>query len=420
MSPVDGAWLRMDSATNPMVINVALLLDGPVPHEEVEALLRDRLLSHARFRRRVAPSSLPLVPARWEDDPCFDLGTHLHRAALPSPHDERALQELVSDLMSAPLDRERPLWHVHHVEGYPGGSVLVARVHHAVGDGVALVKLLLSLTDGGPRSRQAPPPVGVAAAKARGPAELARMAGDRALALAKMLALPADPRGALKGALGVRKKVAWSRAFDLAELKGAAHARSAKLNDLVVASVSGALREYLANKGAASPALRALVPVYVRGHQREGAELGNHFGLVFMPLPVHVEGLEDRIAQAKRTMDDIKRAPDALAAIAVLAAMGVASRGIQRIGVDIFTRKASLLITNVPGPTEHLSLLGRRLSSVLVWAPVSGDVALGVTLLSYAGSMRMGVSSDARVVADPEGIVAAFEGVIERTLAPGA
>jgi diacylglycerol O-acyltransferase / wax synthase len=417
MSPVDGAWLRMDSATNPMVINVVMLLDGEVPHAELAGLLRDRLLPHARFRRRVVPSPAPLVPARWEEDPCFDLATHLHRVALPSPGDEAALQDLVGDLMSAPLPPGRPLWQVHHVEGLASGSVLVARVHHAVGDGVALVKLLMQLTDDGGRPKKEPPRVGVAERRASGPWRYAKLAGEKALSLGRMLALPADPPNALRGAIGVRKKVAWSRPFDVAELKGAAHARSAKLNDLVVASVGGALREYLAGKGGVPATLRALVPVYVRGHQKEGAELGNHFGLVYLPLPVHLEGTEDRIAHARKTMDDLKRAPDALTAIAVLAAMGMASEGIQRLGVDIFTRKASLLLTNVPGPTEHLHMLGRRLSSVLVWAPVSGDVAVGVTLLSYAGSMRLGVSADARVVKDPEGIVAAFERVLERTLA---
>lgn len=417
MSPVDGAWLRMDSATNPMVINVVLLLDGAVPHADLAELLRERLLPHARFRRRVVPSPAPLVPARWEEDPCFDLATHLHRVALPSPSNEAALQEMVGDLMSAPLPRDRPLWQVHHVEGFEGGSVLVARVHHAVGDGVALVKLLLHLTDDGAPGRKAPPSVGLAPERPKDPLRYAKLAGAKALSLGRMLALPVDPPSAIRGPIGVRKKVAWSRPFDVAQLKGAAHARSAKLNDLVVASVGGALREYLAERGGVPEGLRALVPVYVRGHQKEGAELGNHFGLVYLPLPVHMEGIDDRIAHARRTMDDLKRAPDALAAMAVLAAMGMASQGIQRLGIDIFTRKASLLLTNVPGPTEHLHLLGRRLSSVLVWAPVSGDVALGVTLLSYAGSMRLGVSADARVVQDPEAIVAAFEGVVERTLA---
>lgn len=415
MSPVDGAWLRMDSATNPMVINTVLMLDGAVPHAQIEALVRDRLLLHARFRRRALESGAPLVPPRWEDDPHFDLRTHVHRVALPAPADEAALAELVSDRMSAPLDRQRPLWQLYHVEGLASGSALFARVHHAVGDGVALVNLLLGLTDEGPKPKAVK--VGVPIAKARDVVELGKLAGDRAASLTRMLLLSSDPEGPLRGNLGVRKRAAWSRPFDVEAVKAAAHRRHAKLNDVVVASVAGALREYLASKGSSQEQVRALVPVYVRGHAQQGSELGNHFGLVFLPMPVHLPEAEARIGHAKKAMDDLKRAPDALVAMTVLGAMGMASEGLERIGIDIFTKKASLLLTNVPGPAEHLHLLGRRLSSVLVWAPVSGNIALGVTLLSYAGSIRLGVSADARVIEDPRAIVEAFERVFEASLA---
>lgn len=414
MSPVDGAWLRMDSPTNPMVINAVLLLEGAVPHVEIERLLRERLLPHPRFRRRAVSSAVPLYPSRWEEDPHFDLATHLHHVAVPSPGDEGALAELIGDIMSSPLDHDRPLWQVHHVEGMASGSVLIARVHHAVGDGVALVKLLIGLTDEGPK--KAPPKVGLTGKGAHDLKEYAMLAGAKAVSLAKMLALSADPRGPLKGPLGVRKKVAWSRPFDVEAIKRAAHARSAKLNDIVVATVAGAIKTYLDTHGSEQGSLRALVPVYVPKHA-QGAEMGNHFGLVFLQMPIGPASLEGRIVEAKRAMDDLKRAPDALVAMTVLGAMGLASEGIERIGINIFTKKASMLLTNVPGPAEALHLLGRRLSSVLVWAPVSGDVALGVSMMSYAGSMRMGVSADARVVADPRSIVTAFEELFERTLA---
>ena len=302
MSPVDGAWLRMDQPTNPMVINAVMMLEGAVPHAEIERLLRERLLPHPRFRRRVVASPAPVVPARWEEDPHFDLATHLHRVALPSPADEGALAELIGDLMSAPLHRDRPLWQVYHVEGLASGSVLIARVHHAVGDGVALVKLLLGFTDEGPKPP--PPKVGLPAPKPRDPKAIVRLAGQKAVALGKMLALSADPEGPFKGSLGVRKRVAWSRPFLVDDLKRAAHARSAKLNDIVVASVAGALRDYLLSRGSSQDRLRALVPVYIPGHA-EGADMGNHFGLVFLDMPVHIEDADARIVASKQAMDDL-------------------------------------------------------------------------------------------------------------------
>ena len=405
----------MDSATNPMVINSVLFLEGAVPHSEVERLLRDRLLIHPRFRRRVADSMLPGIPPAWEEDPNFELANHLHRNGLPPPGDEDALAELVGDIMSSPLPRDRPLWQVHHIEGLAGGSVLVSRIHHAVGDGVALVKLLIGFTDEGPKPP--PPKVGLPPEKgATSVVALASMAGAKAYSLGKMLALSADPVGPLKGALGIQKKVAWSKPYDVGAIKRAAHARGAKLNDLVVATVGGALRSYLDQMGSQQDTLRALVPVYVPKHA-QGAEMGNHFGLVFLQMPVGGGDIESRIHESKRLMDDLKRAPDALVAMTVLGAMGLASEGIERIGIKIFTKKATMLLTNVPGPTEALHILGRRLSSVLVWAPVSGDVALGVSMLSYAGTMRMNVSADARVVREPGLIVKAFEETFEKALA---
>ncbi len=407
---VDGAWLRMDSEHNPMVITTVLVLDGAVPHARVEALLRERLLVHPRFRQRVASSAVPFAPSHWEIDPCFDLATHLHHVALPAPADEAALRDLVSDLASMPLDRARPLWQIHHVEGLAQGSVLVARIHHAVGDGVALVELLLTLTDEGASGD--PEVVGVVPRRARGPFDLARQVGAQAIALGRMLLLPADPPSGLKGTLGVRKRVAWSRPVDLARLKAAASVRSAKLNDVLMAAVAGALRSYLGARGTLPEAMRALVPVYVRGHESTG-DLGNHFGLVFVPLPIAESSVEGRVVAAKAAMDDLKRSPDALVALGVLAAMGVASEEIERIGIDVFTRKASLLVTNVPGPSGELHLAGRRLAALLVWAPVSGDVGFCASLLSYAGTLRLGVSADGGLVPDPEAVVAAFEAEVD-------
>jgi diacylglycerol O-acyltransferase len=406
MSAIDGAWLRMDSETNPMIIHAVLVFAGPIDHVRLETTLRERLLPHARFRHRVAPSALPLGPPRWEADPHFDLATHLHRAALPAPAGDAELEALIEDLASSPLDHARPLWQMHHVEGYRGGSVLVARVHHAVGDGVALVGLLLSLTDEG--AGFSPEVVGLAPEKVRGPFALAKQAAEQAVALGRILLLPAEKPSPLRGPLGIRKRMAWSRPLALDDLKAKARARSAKLNDLLLSAVAGALHHYVLAHGGEARSFRALVPVYVQGHATEG-DLGNHFGLVFVDLPSEIAHPEERLLATKRVMDVVKSAPDALVALTVLAAMGMASEDIERLGIDIFTRKASLLVTNVPGPPMPLHFAGEELDTLLVWAPVSGNIGLGVSILSYAGSLRLGVSADVGVVSEPHEIVAAFE-----------
>ncbi len=406
MSAVDGAWLRMDSPTNPMMITSVLVLDATVPHARIETLVHERLLCHDRFRQRVVSSSLPFVGMHWEIDPGFDLRTHLHHVALPAPGDEGALEDLVSDLSSTPLDHAHPLWQIHHVEGLAAGSVLVARLHHCIGDGVALVELLLSLTDEG--AGQAPETVGLLPAKPTSVFELAKQVQQQALTLGRLVLLPSDPPSALKGALGVPKRVAWSKSFGVASLKAGAQKHDAKLNDLLLSSVTGAIREYLLTRGDLPKSLRAMVPVYIRG-KAESGELGNHFGLVFASLPIQETDPAARMVAIKREMDQIKQQPDALVALSVLGAMGMASEEIERVGIDIFTRKASVLVTNVPGPPISLHLASATLQRMLVSAPQSGHIGMGISLLSYAGELRMTVAADAGLVPDPETLVAAFE-----------
>jgi diacylglycerol O-acyltransferase len=405
VSAVDGAWLRMDQPSNPMVITAALRFEGALDHAALERLIEERLLPHGRFRQRVEAGALPVLPAHWRDDPGFDLRSHVQRVALPAPGGDAELRRFIDDRMSAGLDRGRPLWQLIHVEGAASGSTLVVRVHHAIGDGIALVRLLLSLTD--EVGASPPDEVGVLPQRARAPLALARELGEQALTLGRLLLLPADPPSALKGPLGSRKGCAWSCALPLEPLKAAARARGAKLNDVLMACVTGALRQQLLPRGPLPSRLRALVPVYVKG--ASDAELGNHFGLVFVPLPIQLEEPEERVVAVKAEMDSLKGAQDTLVSLGVLGAMGVASEEIERVGIDLFTGKATLLVTNVPGPPAPLHLAGRRLADLLVWAPVSGHVGLGVSLLSYAGSLRMGVYADAHLVENPAAIVEAFE-----------
>ncbi len=137
---VDAAWLRMDSATNAMVINALLVFSEAPAFERIQELVSERLLRHRRFRQRVVEPKLGLP--YFELDPHFDVKAHVHHVALPEPRDQRALEALVSDLTSAPLPRDRALWQLHVIDGVGEGTALLARLHHAMGDGVALVRLL--------------------------------------------------------------------------------------------------------------------------------------------------------------------------------------------------------------------------------------------------------------------------------------
>jgi WS/DGAT/MGAT family acyltransferase len=151
MSNADAAWLHMDRATNLMVVNALLWFEEPVDGGRVREILRSRLVEpFPRFRQRVIEPRLRIGAPSWEDDPNFDLDRHVHRLAVPAPGDKRALAELVSDLIVRPLDRCKPLWDTYLVDGFGGGTAMLSRIHHCIADGIALSRVLLSLTDSHP------------------------------------------------------------------------------------------------------------------------------------------------------------------------------------------------------------------------------------------------------------------------------
>jgi diacylglycerol O-acyltransferase / wax synthase len=403
LSHVDAAWLRMDSPTNRMVISSALSLEGRLSYDEVLTLVEQRLLAkHERFRLRVVESRIPLAAPHWEPDPHFDVRCHVHHVRLPEPGGDRELTDLVSDLMSARLDPTRPLWQLFVVDDALGGTALVSRLHHCLADGVALMRVLLGLCDE-PTNRSEPPRVGQLRVSPKDDVKsLSGRAASYAATMGRLLLLPSDPHTPLRGRLSVRKRALRVPQLPCAALKAAARTRGGTLNDLLGACVAGALRTGLERAGQdlCGLTVRALVPVFLR--DRDDTGLGNHFGLVFLPLPVGLDDAEARFTAVKRSMDAIKGDDDATVAFAVLDAMGVASEELEHIGLEVFSRKASLLTSNVPGPSEERHLCGHRLTDISVWAPVSGSMGMGITAVSYAGQLRVTLHVDASLPVDAE------------------
>lgn len=412
VSPVDAAWLRMDSPTNPMVITSVYRFDAPLE----DAALEDnftRLIENGRFRMRAVRDRRSWTGASWEDDPAFDLSRHWERHRLPGGADGEALDAFIGARMSEPLDRGRPLWRAIAIDGLKGGgSALLFRIHHAVGDGVTLVRQLLRVAGAG--ADRAPVDVGISRPERPRTLRDAVVRGrDDTATLIRLLTIPPDHRTRLRGPLGTRKVVATSGPISLPAIQSLARATGAHVNDLLSAAVAGAVRAYLGDP----PPLRALVPVFLRDDIGGG---GNHFGLVYLPLPVHVPSREGRTRAVKAAMDAIKAAPDTTVAFAVLGAMGLVSPTLERLGIDLFTCKASMLITNVPGPAGVVRVAGQEVRSIVVWAPTSGSLGLGFSLLTYAGELRLGVAADAGLVSDPQALVVAFEREIEAMRAQAA
>jgi len=433
MSSVDAAWLGMEDPTNLMMVTGVMTLEGKVDIRRLRLLLDRRLAPFGRFHQRVVrPRSRGSLP-HWRDDEHFEIENHVSHVALPAPGGERALRELVSEMMSTPLDFTKPLWHMHIVDGYDSGSVVLARIHHSIGDGIALVRVMLSLTDesataGPPRRRtehaaSSSPLDWVPAAVARSIATgsdlaanpekigaLARLGAHGAYRLGRLIMLPPDPPTVFKGTLGRRKRAAWSEELPLDDFKLIGKAFGATVNDVLVAATAGALRRYLEKRGEATSGLsiRASVPVNLRPAD-QAHKLGNSFGLVFLSLPVGIVEPGRRLRAIKDEMDGLKRSPEALVSFGILSVMGLVPVEVEQLGLRFFGSKATAVLTNVPGPREPLYLAGRRLDRMMFWVPQSGHLGLGISILSYAGRVMLGVATDEGLVPDPERIVEAFK-----------
>ena len=451
MSKVDTAWLRMETPTNLMMITGVLMLAEPLELARLKALIAERFLAFKRFRQKAVDAS---SGAQWETDEDFDIDWHVRLTALPGDADQTRLQTLVSQLASTPLDHSKPLWQFHLVERYNGGSALIARIHHCYADGIALVQVLLSLTDVSARPREDDALhsawlkddgrrvterfFGPAKAQfdkamklggrmlekgmemARDPSlagVIAKEGGEITKELAYALSLSDDPPTRLKGPLGVSKRCAWAEPLDLDEVKTVGRALGATVNDVLLAAACGALRSYLLDQGDSLLGLdiRATVPVNLRPLEH-ARKLGNHFGLVFLDLPVGEPNPLRRLERIAAHMRELKNARQAAVTFGLLAAVGMTTPALQRIALELFSRKASVVATNVPGPQMPLYLAGSRVAEMMFWVPQNGSIGVGISILSYCGKVHFGLIGDAKRIPDPGDVIRRFRGEFEKLL----
>jgi WS/DGAT/MGAT family acyltransferase len=424
MSHADAAWLRMDSPTNLMVINSVLFFDSAPNWDELRTRYVEHIVKrHPRFR--CVARTGPLGTARWDESPGFDPADHFHRVALPAPGDRATLQTLIADISSAPLDHGRPLWEVHLIEGVGDGAVLLTRVHHAVGDGVTLARVLLGASDEGdpgpgiggssPHHSALGTLVGGGVAAVSHPRRtLAR--GYRDLGtLVKLLPPGGEHSRVLKGEGRSGHRVAWCDPIDLWRVKRVAHAYRVTVNDVLMAALAGALRQHVLAGGGDPQRLHALVPLNLRPlDEPVPDDLGNRFGLVLADLPVDVEDEIDRLWEVNRRMGEIKRSDEGAITYGILDAMGRAPTDVEARLIRYFSAKASMVVTNVRGPERRFSLGGEPVTGALVWAPCAGDMRMTVSLFSYAGKVSVGLLTDAGIVDDPQPLADAFRAEVLR------
>ncbi len=448
MSSVDTAWLRMDGPCNTMMIVGVSTTETPVRPADFRHMIETRLLCFPRFRQKVIADRLG---ASWIEDESFDLEAHVVHESLPAPAGKHELQALAGRLAASPLDPARPLWQMHLVEHYLGGSAWITRVHHCYADGIAMIRVLLSMTEQDPGPAMAPDgrrgtaserpdvapviewlehlaqPAGdiVEHALVEGArllefgvhrlfhpgqaAALATKAGGMAAEFLNVMALPDDPPTPLRGMLKGDKSVSWGTPIPLQEVHTVGRALGCTINDVLMSTVAGAFGRYLRGRefDPGGLRLRASVPVNLRG-ANEALTLGNRFGLVFVDLMPGIANPLERLHAMHSTMEAIKQSLQPPMSLVALAVMGLLPAALQTPAIDLFSRKASAVVSNVPGPRAPLYLCGQRIDEMYFWVPQSGSIGLGVSLLSYAGRLHFGVISDRALVESPREIIEAF------------
>jgi WS/DGAT/MGAT family acyltransferase len=436
LTAVDAGFLHQEGPTSHMHIGGLTVFEGPPPtFDEILNTVRARLHLLPRYRQRLEHAPFQSGNPVWIDDPAFHLEYHVRRTALPAPGKRAQLRDATAQVFSQRLDRSKPLWELWVLEGLEHDRwAMISKTHHALIDGFGGIDIATALLDLGPEPAEIPHPdaawqarpvpstaellvdgvrdvarAGIVGATravealTRPRAAIARVKevgeGVGEMAWALMNPAPATP---LNVAIGPHRRYRAVEA-DLATFKRIKDAFGGTVNDVVLAAVTGALREWLRVRGVRTEGLelRALVPVSIRAADEHGA-IGNRLTAMRGPLPVYIEDPVQRLEAISAAMRGLKDSKQALGAEAIAGAQSFAPPTIlaQASRLTFTTRLFNLLVTNVPGPQFPLYFRGRRMERAFPIAFLPQDHALAVAVLSYDGAVNFGLIADHDAVPD--------------------
>jgi WS/DGAT/MGAT family acyltransferase len=449
LSAMDATFLGIEDESCHMHVGAVCMYDaaplraaeGGIDIDRIRAAVHARLHLVPRFRQRLAQVPWERAPI-WVDDDRFRLAYHVRHTALPRPGDERVLKRLVGRIMSQPLDRKRPLWEMWVVEGLDGDRfAFVTKTHHCMIDGISgadLMSVLLDPTPDAPMSAPqpwtpAPAPSGArlvldaalrraaqpgealraAYGLARAPRTRLRGVADAAAGLAEAFAPAFSPvsRTPLNVEVGPHRRFDWT-AMRVADLKAVKNVLGGTLNDVVLATVSGALRAFFTRRGLDPDALnvRAMVPVSVRSEDERGA-LGNRVTQLTAALPVELAQPPARLAAVRRTLAGLKESRQALGGevLTAISEWTVPNLLVQAARLASRARPYNLVVTNVPGPQIPLYFQGALMQTAYPVVPLFENLALVVGLFSYNGGLFWGINGDWEQLPDLHDFVLALE-----------
>ena len=437
MTALDAAFYYLERTGQLLHVAGVYTVEGTLEFERLRADLAARMHLIPRYTERVVPVPLNLAHPTWEPDPHFDIRHHVLRHTLRPPGDATQLVNLVGRLFAQPLHRERPLWELHQIDGYLGDrSVIFAKVHHAMIDGVSGVQLLGVMFDPSPNPQPVPPPEAVADAPplpsaslqlarairesvragiehvrtladgVRNPRRLLRDVSVAADALGEMLriAFSGVPSTPFNGHVSTLRRVAWTT-FSLNEVKAVKNRLGGTVNDVVLATISAALRGYLERRGLNPDRmeLRAMLPVNVR-RPEEHLQLGNRVSMLVAPLPVGIFDPLERLRQVRTATAQLKERGQAARLTRAVDLLEILPPILQKsVGwLQVQAAPINTVCTNVPGPPVSLYVQGKRLETLVPIVPLAQGVGLAFAILSYADTLTIGVTVDPALVADWE------------------
>jgi diacylglycerol O-acyltransferase len=439
LTAVDASFLTNETSASHMHVGGILVFEGPPPlYVDLVEHVRSRLHLVPRFRQRLVVPPLEAGRPLWADDANFNLTYHVRHTALPEPGGESQLKRLAGRVFSQRLDRSKPLWEMWLVQGLEDDRfALLTKTHHAMVDGISGVDIGTVLFDLEPNPQPVlaengwvpePTPKSIqllargATDAAATPLKLAERAVDavrRPEYAARRVAEALEGLGEIVGALadpapdvplnqpiGPHRRFCWARS-ELATFKRIKDSLGGTVNDVVLAVVTGALREWLHSRSIRTEGLelRALVPVSIRTEDERG-DLGNRLAVMRGPLPVYVEDPVRRLRLVSEQMEGLKRSKQALGAEVISRFNDFAPPTLlaQAARLNFSTRLFNLIVTNVPGPQIPLYVLGRELREVFPVAFLPENHALAVAIMSYNGRVDFGLLADYDSMADVDEI----------------
>jgi diacylglycerol O-acyltransferase len=445
LTALDTSFLHLEDDSAHMHVASVMLFDGdPPPHDELIAAIESRLHLVPRYRQKLAFVPFGQGRPRWVDDPHLNLSYHVRKTALPAPGSEEQLRALAGRVLAQQLDRDKPLWEIWVVEGVEGGCfALVCKTHHALVDGISGVDIVTVLFDlspepsepAEPERRWLPAPTPsrtqllseALLERATVPTEIARsvraifraprqiaeglrdsLVGVGAKAWAGMNPAPPSPYNC---SIGPHRRFTWVRT-ELGDVKAIKNSLGGTVNDVVLATVSGALGRHLHRRGEtlSGRELKAMVPVSVRAEEDRGA-LGNQVAAMMAPLPVWCEDPARRLEIVNESMAGLKDSGQAVGAQVLTQLSGFAPPTIMTQASRLMARQRmfNVVVTNVPGPQMPLYLMGHELRELFPMVPLARNQALGVAIMSYNGKMNFGLVGDYDAMHDLDDLADDFQ-----------